>query len=164
MMLFRTSLIIDGKVKSRCRNLECQNVQTGPWRLWHSDTMVSPRSAFQIAAVFATGVLAGSFLSSAAEIARSFTAPSPVAEAPPLPAAPQPIDSRPVRLIPILPPAAETSGAARSEPAKKDTASDSKTSKRPPKCDRRACSRYRSFDASTCTYKPPRGARRLCKK
>jgi len=134
--------------------------------------MISSPFSFAVLAVFAAGMAAGYFISGASDTTKSFTAerpnptaaPSPVAEPPPQPAPSQPIESKPVRVVPILPSNTETSGTARSEPAKKDAASDSRAAKPAPKCDRRACRHYRSFDASTCTYKPPRGARRLCKK
>ena len=134
----------------------CKKPQPGP--------MISSPFSFMVLAVFATGMAAGYFISGASDVTKSFTAerpqpiaaaPSPAPEPPPLPAPSQPIESKPVRVVPILPSNTETSGAARSEPAKKDSASDSRAAKPAPKCDRRACRHYRSFDASTCTYKPP---------
>ena len=50
-----------------------------------------------------------------------------------------------------------------------DVGEDKKTTeangRQAPKCNIQACENaYRSFDAASCTYRPPNGSRRFCRK
>jgi hypothetical protein len=57
--------------------------------------------------------------------------------------------------------AAQTTRSSNAEPVK----SAESNAVNVPKCNMRACERaYRSFDPDDCTYKPPNGPRRVCKK
>jgi hypothetical protein len=77
----------------------------------------------------------------------------------------EPAPQRAVRVIPIVRPESETTGAAAAE-QESETTLPPEAAPKQPQCDQRACSRaYRSFDMATCSYQPSRGgARRLCTK
>jgi hypothetical protein len=77
----------------------------------------------------------------------------------------EPAPQRDVRVIPIVRPESETTGAPAAEQEPEPTPPPEAAPKQP-HCDQRACSRaYRSFDAETCSYQPSRGGpRRLCRR
>jgi hypothetical protein len=94
------------------------------------------------------------------------TSPHPPPPAPQLaPHDTEPAPQRNVRVIPIVRPESETTGAPAAE-QEPEAIPPPEAAPKHPQCDRRACSRaYRSFDAATCSYQPSRGGpRRLCKK
>jgi hypothetical protein len=75
-----------------------------------------------------------------------------------------PLPRHPVRVIPIPRPADE--GESRVSPETTGSEKQVEAAAKPrASCNREACSKtYSSFDGESCTYKPYRGARRLCEK
>jgi hypothetical protein len=122
---------------------------------------------FAAGAATATYFTAGFVGSASAPVkAHSTAATSPQMPAPQLvPQDTEPAPQRNVRVIPIVRPESETTGAPAAE-QEREAIPPPEAAPKQPQCDRRACSRaYRSFDAETCSYQPSRGGpRRLCKK